>query len=588
MDLSGRIRILARETADRIAAGEVVERPASVVKELLENALDAGATEIVVEIEKGGTKAIKITDNGSGIDRQDVEAAFERHATSKISGFDDLYEVRSYGFRGEALPSIAAVSRVEIVTREKDDLSGMRVRVEFGKVTERMEVGCPAGTTVSVQDLFGNVLVRRKFLKKESVEQGQCLDVVSRTVLPHARVRVRVTADGKLVLHIPAVEEMSGRISLALGLNVRDQMVPVSSGRGKVAVTGFVSRPEVTRSAAKGILCYVNDRNVRDPLVTHALMTAYRRLIEARRYPQAVLFIHLPPGEVDVNVHPAKLEVRFRNPREVYEAVLFSVVGALSKIAAQTGKPGAETTEGPPEIPLPIPYYQSRMDEAMRRFADQKIVREQRGLWEETRREPGKQEIAGFFSSLEYLGEFERTYLLFAGTGGVVVLDQHAAHERILFEKLRRAAEGGTVPGQKRLIPEVITLSPGNLSLLEQASGVFKEMGIDVEPFGGSTVRVHSFPALLSHLDPSTVLSDLLEELAETGRPPSVKEFRETLLTVMACKGAVKAHESLSRMEVAEICRELDSIPHAATCPHGRPLYIEFRLKDLERMFKRS
>lgn len=595
--MPSRIVILPRETTDKIAAGEVVERPSSIVKELLENALDAGASEIIIELEKGGTRAIRVVDNGEGMEREDAVLAFERHATSKISDFEDLDGITSYGFRGEALPSIASVSKMEMITRKRGALSGSRIRVENGKVIENVETGCPEGTTVSAVDIFGSVPVRRKFLKKEAAEQSHCLEVITRTLLPRSGVRFRVIADGKPLLHIPATSDIAERVAMVLGVNVKDQLLPVERKRGAVQVKGFTSRPDITRSSSKGILCYVNGRHVKDPLISHAVMTAYRSLMEARRYPQTVLCIDLPPGDVDVNVHPAKLEVRFRNPREVYEAVLFALAGVLATITGRIEKHSAEEPAGYGEAMLP--GFRGRVEEALKRYAAHgggasAGAAKTRPVWDvpDDRRsiktvETGERQ-SGFFSSLEYLGQIENTYLIFSGYRGMVIIDQHAAHERVLFEKLRAESEEGKLSSQRRLLPEVMDLPPGTASLAGDSRSLLGELGMDIEPFGGSSIRIHSIPALLSHLDPKTVILDVLEEIGERGKSPDLGELRERLLIGMACKGAVKGREKLTKNEAEQLCRDLDAIPFSSHCPHGRPLFIQFEFRDLEKLFKRS
>ncbi len=591
--MQGRICVLAKETADRIAAGEVVDRPSSIVKELLENALDAGATEVTIELEKGGTRAIKMVDNGSGIDCADIALAFERHATSKISRFEDLYDIASFGFRGEALPSIAAVAVVEMVTRKKGALSGCSVRIENGRVVESRETGCPEGTSVLVRDIFGAVPVRKKFLKKEATEQAHCLEVITRTALPRAGLKIRVIAGSRQILNIPGAENLAERLSLVLGVDAGEHLIAVDRKRGGVKVSGFVSKPDFTRSSAKGLFCYVNGRYVRDPLVSHAVMTAYRRLIEARRYPQAVLFLELAPGDVDVNVHPAKMEVRFRNPREVYEAVLTALVGALAAASRKPGEPYAFAAAGSGDNLLR--EYGGRIEEAMRRYnpygetvlpAAVSRVMASRDGGDSLFDEEGDRE--GFFGSLEYLGQAGMTYLVFSGPEGLVVVDQHAAHERLLFEKLKGETKGGELLRQQLLVPEILHLSPGDLALLSGSIGLFGKMGIEIEPFGGDAVRVRSFPVMLSHVAPKTVILDMIGEIAELGRTAGTADLTERLLTSLACRGAVKANERLTKEEVRELCRDLDAAPSASTCPHGRPLYIRLGFRDLEKLFKRT
>ncbi len=475
--MSGKIVILPETLTHRIAAGEVVERPASIVKELVENALDAGATEIGVELEKGGCQSIRITDNGEGIDRQDVPLAFARYATSKIGVFEDIYQVRSFGFRGEALPSIASVCRMEMTTRRASSPAGTRVVVDAGKMEELSDAGCPVGTSIHVTRIFAPVPVRRKFLKSETTEQGSCLDAIVRLALVQPGVKLTVTAAGRLLLNIPAVKDPAERISLTLGRDFRSQLIPAAGQREGTRLSGFVSRPEFTRSNAAQMYLYVNGRFVKDYLLNHAVMTAYRRVIEARRYPAVVLGLEVPPGDVDVNVHPAKMEVRFRDPRAVYGLIAETVTAAI-------GPGGAPRPEGAPGPAGTAPEgYGVRVEEALKRyriasgpgklfFGASVAAREPAPLPPPPERPEGRAATAVVetaapagerpFAELDYLGQVAGTYLVFADGAGMVLVDQHAAHERILFERLKRqaAAETGRTPGQRLLIPEVVSLAP--------------------------------------------------------------------------------------------------------------------------------
>ncbi|WP_367359604.1 DNA mismatch repair endonuclease MutL [Syntrophus sp. (in: bacteria)] len=342
--MSRRIHLLPETLTHRIAAGEVVERPASIVKELMENALDAGATEITIELEQGGCGLIRISDNGSGISAEDVPLAFARHATSKIAEFDDLYRVRSFGFRGEALASIASISRTELVTRTPEALAGIRIIVEAGKMIERAEAGCPVGTTVTVSRIFDSVPVRKKFLKSENTERSYCLDVITRLALANPEVRIRVLAKGRELFSYPATPRLVERIAIVLGQGDSHRMRPIEGGGAGLKVYGFASQPDLTCATARQIYLFVNRRHVKDYLLNHAVMTAYRRVIEPRRYPAAVLYLDLDPADVDVNVHPAKLEVRFRQPRIVYEAVVEALSLMLRGLAQP---PSIEHSHGP-------------------------------------------------------------------------------------------------------------------------------------------------------------------------------------------------------------------------------------------------
>ena len=604
--MAAKIVVLPESLSSKIAAGEVVERPASILKELLENALDAGATDITAELEKGGRGSIKVIDNGEGIESAEVPLAFERFATSKIYQFDDIYSVRSYGFRGEALPSIGAISRVEMVTRRESSLSGTRVVVEAGQLKSITDTGCPVGTSVWVSHIFDPVPVRKKFLKTEATEQGYCMDVITRTALSHPEVRMRVVANGREILNIPAASDISERISLVLGTDFMDYMLPVKGVRGGMTILGFASKPAFSKSNAKQLYYFVNKRFVRDYLLNHAVMTAYRRLIEAKKYPAAILFIDLPPGDVDVNVHPAKMEVRFRNAREIYDIVVETLVGVLANIApVSLGEKGRAMPEG----------YGERVQEALKRYTvasgsgklffdktvkdypqlrpamGQSLAKEApQGRPEEIPVEEETPDKGLNFSDIDYIGQFAGTYLVFSSSAGLTLVDQHAAHERVLFDKFKRekAMSGEKMMSQRLLIPEVASLSPGEFAVFMESMKVLEDMGIEVEPFGEKTVIVKSVPAALSHVEPKGLFLEIIEELSNTERPLGLEERQDKIFALLACKGAVKANQKLSDAEVALLCRDLDATLFSSTCPHGRPVYISFKLRDIEKAFKRK
>ena len=543
--MPGKIIVLPETLTHRIAAGEVVERPASIVKELLENALDAGATEISVELEKGGCQAIRVTDNGEGIAPEDVPLAFARHATSKIAVFEDLYRVRSFGFRGEALPSIASISRVEMVTRRAESPVGTRMVIEGGAIQEQTDAGCPAGTSIRVSRIFEPVPVRRKFLKGDMTEQGYCLDWITRLALAQPGIRLRVSAGGRTLLNVPAAKDLAERIALTLGRDFWGQLVPAAGERDGAALKGFVSRPEFTRSSAAQIYIYVNGRFVKDYLLNHAVMTAFRRIIEPRRYPAAVLFLSVPPGDVDVNVHPTKMEVRFRNPRGIYALIvetLGSAIGAGNGDTMRHHVPVAGEGAGSSAARSD---YAARVEEALKRYrissGPDKLFFGRPGripLRKGRRRLPSpprhdsprisrrkseRPEERSRFSDLVYLGQVAGTYLVFAGNEGMVLVDQHAAHERILFEGLKkRAAEAqGRAPGQRLLMPEVVSLPPRDLSFVTESIPILEEAGMEVEAFGGDSVVIKAIPAFLSDAEARTLIGDLIGECMEGDSQPA-------------------------------------------------------------------
>ncbi|MDD4996670.1 MAG: DNA mismatch repair endonuclease MutL [Syntrophales bacterium] len=597
--MPGKIIVLPETLAHRIAAGEVVERPASVVKELLENALDAGATEISVELEKGGCRAIRVTDNGEGIRPEDVPLAFARHATSKIEAFEDLYRVRSFGFRGEALPSIASVSHVEMVTRRAESNVGTRLIIEGGTIREQNDTGCPAGTSVRVSRIFEMVPVRRKFLKSETTEQGYCLDWITRLALAQPGIRLLVSTERRTLMNIPAAKDLAERIALTLGRDFQDQLVRVTGERDGTKLGGFVSRPEFTRSGTDQMYLFVNGRFVKDYLLNHAVMTAYRRIIEPRRHPAAVLFLNVPQGDVDVNVHPTKMEVRFRNPRGIYGLIVESLCAAIGAGSREAVGKAGPYDEGKSA-------YTARVEEALKRYrisagpeklffghstpshraapmtAMEPAVREFQPV-------QGQPETEELFSDLRYLGQVAGTYLVFAGEQRLVLVDQHAAHERIVFESLKRGAEGTgkKTIGQRLLLPEVVSLPPRELSFLTESLPVLEEAGIEAEAFGGDSVVVKAVPVFLSGTEARMLISDLLAECMEGDCRLPLTEKREKIFTALACRAAVKANRNLSGPEVETLCRDLDALPQAATCPHGRPLKIVISVGELEKMFRR-
>jgi len=604
--LSGKIVVLPADLTNKIAAGEVIERPASIVKELLENALDAGATDIVVELQRGGCESIRVIDNGEGLDPEDAVLAFSRYATSKIYQFDDIYQVHSFGFRGEALPSIASVSRVEMVTKRKGALAGVRIIVEAGEIKEISETGCREGTSIYVRDIFGPVPVRRKFLKSEPTEQGHCLDVVSRLALSHPALSLKVEANGREILNVPATGETGERLALVLGTDFLDQMVSLSGKRNGVALRGFASRPSLTRANARNIFPFVNKRFIRDHLVNHAVMTAYRNIIEAKRYPAVVLLLEVPSQDVDVNVHPAKMEVRFREPKAVYETIVEILTASLN--GAPLGMPGEAATNysvlrtpSAPRTFSPV-NYRARVEEALKRYTIASPTPKTAFETTWSRRETGEMDSLALdpaerreehppvmnFSDLHYIGQFMESYLIFSAPYQLIIVDQHAAHERLIFEnlKMKSLKSGNHCSSQRLLIPEVISLPPRDYSLLMDCLPILQECGFEIEPFGKDTVVVKSLPLLFYQGEAKRLINDFLADFAER-ESASFEDKKEKIFAFLACKGAVKANHKLTPVEVAALCKDLDAVPNVLSCPHGRPILISQTLADLEKMFKR-
>lgn len=599
--MSKRIVVLSEEVANQIAAGEVVERPASIVKELVENSIDAGATDIRVELEKGGCRFIRIADNGAGIEHEDVALVFERHATSKISKLEDIYRAGSFGFRGEAMASIASVARVELLTRRPEDLEGTKAVAQAGCICEISPAGLPSGTQITVTELFANVPARRKFLKTEATEQSACLDAITRVALAHPEVRFSVKADGREVFAAPAVRDVSARMAMVMGDDFTRHCREIRECQENVRLKGFVSTPELTKSNSKSIYLFVNARFIRDNSMTHAVLAAYRQIIEPRRYPAAVLFLELPGEDVDVNVHPAKMEVRFRHAREIYElvskAVALTLAGAQAlpdalayrlapreKTSALSGfwrpRDSSCVAERPGEV-----YSRKNLQKAMEDDLFARAAGPPSGPPFQAEDASRGEKIT--FADYSYLGQFAGAYLVFGGPDGVMMIDQHAAHERIILERLK-ASGSGKAASQSLLMPEVVSLPPAQVSLFEDALPMLREIGVELEIFGRDAIVVKAMPASLTHILPGEMISDLADQLAGEQALPSLEERKEKILAALACRAAIKANAPLSAPEVATLCRDLENTPFNATCPHGRPISVGFSLYEIERMFKRK
>jgi DNA mismatch repair protein MutL len=595
--VSNQIVILSEDIANKIAAGEVVERPASIVKELVENSIDAGADDILVELEKGGYQSIAVKDNGSGIGSEDVALVFERHATSKIHVFADIYNISSFGFRGEAMPSIASVAHVELLTRRKDDPAGTKASVAGGIIKEIAPTGCPVGTQIFITKIFENVPARRKFLKTEATEQSLCIDAVTRLALAHPEIRFKVIVNGRESFAAPVANNMSERIAMVLGADFSAHSIEINAQKDNAVLTGFVSRPEFTRSNSKNIFLFVNKRFVRDNSVTHAVMSAYRQIIEARRYPVVALFLNLPPADVDVNVHPAKMEVRFKDSRNIHDLVSKTIAQSLAVAPQDKGNfvYRLTTRERMPASTLRN-NQEKFLADASALFFRQNMVREKSAdLFSSSvagyekqvdiAQSPAGSDVS--FSNARYLGQFANTYLVFAGPDGLLVIDQHAAHERIILERLKKSTAQKVI-SQPLLLPEVVSLHPGQVNLFAESVDFLQELGLEIEIFGRDAVVVKALPANLPHVQPREVISDIADQLSEQNQIPDLQERKEKILAALACRAAIKANTVLSPAEVAALCRDLEETSYNLTCPHGRPVSVNFSLSEIERIFKRK
>lgn len=579
---SVKIQILSDEIASRIAAGEVVERPASVVKELIENALDAGATEVSVWIERSGTALIRVSDNGEGMAREDLALAVERHATSKIKQDEDLFRIATLGFRGEALPSIGSVSRMEIVSRLADAPCGYRLRVEGGKKKEIIEAAASFGTSVEIRNIFFNTPARRKFLKSPATELSHICDVVNRMALAHAGVHFRLQHDGRNVADYVAVKELKDRLQQVLGRDVAQELVPFSWSRGEISARGFLSAAPTSFPNARYLYTFVNRRYVRDRVLTHAVLQGYDTLLMKGQYPAAALFLEIPFADVDVNVHPAKYEVRFRRQSDVHEAVTAAVRGALHQEAKgplqRSTAPEQSAFGGVRESAQPyLNYPAARQDAPVRREDVFSIAATAAGSV------PGD----GYFSSLHVVGQILGCYLVCVSSQGLVLIDQHAAHERVAFEKLRRDLTEGKIQTQNLLIAQTLDLGAGELALLEKELALLERFGYLVEAVGPESYAITAVPAFLPEGDYRQALRRMIAELAELGNSDKMRQHLEERLATIACHSVIRANRKLELSEMQALLDDLDRTEFATQCPHGRPVLLEFSRDELDRMFKR-
>ncbi|MFZ0276217.1 MAG: DNA mismatch repair endonuclease MutL [Candidatus Sulfotelmatobacter sp.] len=677
----GRIHVLPEHVANKIAAGEVVERPASVVKELLENALDAGATRIKINIEAGGKKLIQITDNGCGMVRDDAMLAFERHATSKIKDAEDLLSVATLGFRGEALPSIASVSRLHLETRaagskEQTASAGTILEINGGKMARVEEAGLPEGTSITVRDLFFNTPARKKFLKAESTELSHIASLVTHYAMAHPEKHFELHSATNAMLVAPPVAGYSERVYQVFGKETLDQLIPVAAVQtlervglpqpppwrrreqeedengnpaspaapGEMRVHGFVSKPEIQKLNRNSIFIFVNGRLIRDRLVQHGLTEAYRNIIPPTVYPVVLLFLELPPGEVDVNVHPSKTEVRFRQPSVMHDFVRDTVRAALMKArpapqftteihahaTATSGlTPGAREWEPPsdlasasgasarplyepasgfvlqaPSAPsvsarfqfeggiaveanaaLPVARgLETRFAEAIPEIIPDKIP--DNGCAPALDTEEEETTLAAL-STLRPLGQIRNSFILAVNEDGLWIVDQHVAHERVLFERILRQRTAQKVESQRLLMPIVLELSPAQQAVFSEIADELQHNGFEAEPFGARSVAVKVAPAGVDAAAVEHMLHELLDQISREEQSLNLEKIRARIAASIACHAAIKVNMPLEQNKMDWLLAELAKTDHPMSCPHGRPVVLRYSVKDIQKAFKR-
>jgi DNA mismatch repair protein MutL len=598
------IRVLPDVLISQIAAGEVVERPASALKEILENSLDAGATEIQIDLEQGGVKRIRVGDNGSGIPRDELELALTRHATSKIASLADLEQVASLGFRGEALASIAAIARVQLTSRHAGAEHGWTMQAEGGRLSEPAPAARATGTTIDIQDLFFNTPARRKFLKTEATEYAHCAETVRRLALANPQVAFTLTHNGRVQLRFN-VEPAQARVRQVLGEAFEHNTIAVDAAAGQLRVSGWVIRPGAATASRDNQHVFVNGRYVRDKLIVHALKEAYRDVLHHQLNPAYCLFISLPPDLVDVNVHPAKTEIRFRDSRGVHQFLFHAVERMLAAPVTTERDPAAQDASAPePSKPTWIAPQQAAMplqvSEAMAFYAPLAhpsggaLLAHGSGLM--------GQESGGAMASvgqplpdsadappLGYaLAQLYGVYVLAQNAQGLVVVDMHAAHERVVYEKLKTALDARAVPAQTLLIPVALTVDARDVAEISPHLDALADIGFELSVTSPTSVAVRSVPWLLKDADPVELTRAVLAEVAEFGVARLLAERRNELLATLACHGAVRANRRLTLPEMNALLREMEATERAGQCNHGRPTWFQLGLRELDSMFMRG
>jgi DNA mismatch repair protein MutL len=584
--------VLDEGVINRIAAGEVVERPVSVVKELVENSIDAQASTIFVDVESGGKKLIRVRDNGTGIRRDDAFLALERHATSKLTSEKDLVSVATMGFRGEALASIASVSRLRLVTRDEAETAGTEIVIEGGALRNSSEIGAGKGTLIEVRNLFYNVPVRRKFLRGPEVEADHIRELLVRFALAFPAISFKYSEDGRPKLDAASVRSTFERIHSLYSKDVRDNLAAVDHTVDQARLRGYVARPPYARSNMRSVLTFVNGRSVRDRLINAAVNRAFSNLMERGRYPFAILFVELPPEEVDVNVHPQKAEVRFVYPKNISDLILDGIYEAL------TGSPF-----NPPQTPRE-PFFPKPLSSAV----PQQLREERTSEGDPFRAptppaqnrtqataapatvtsEPIAQDAAGRFSLLGILGRLPNSFLVLYDDNELVIMDHHAAHERLLFDRLMRMdRQGGRSESQGLLIPKVLEYSAVEARALAAHLELLRNAGFVIEEFGETDFVVKGTPEWLGNTDLEQVFEELVTAMLDTGLKGDPNRLKEELLKRMACKAAVKETEGLHPEEARSLLRELDRAAAAEVCPHGRPFMVRIPFGEIRKRMGR-
>lgn len=626
----GKIAVLDKNMINMIAAGEVIERPASVVKEMLENSIDAGATKIVVKIEDGGKRLISVTDDGCGMSKEDIPTAFEPHATSKIRTVDDLTAIESMGFRGEALASIGSVAKVRVVSREADSIEAYSLEMDCGDKSSVMPASGSQGTTIEVRDLFYKLPARRKFLRTTSTEMTHITEHFTRIALANCNIDLTLMHNNRQIHRLHATSNLLGRISELMNAQISQDLIEINAEEKGIKIQALIAKPVNARGNNKFQYTFLNGRFIRDKFIMHAIKEAYRGLIEPNKHPVAFLFIEMPYDSYDVNVHPTKVEIRFDNSNLVHSQILgvlreklhsldLDVTSSLDKHYATGGNIAANASQSREEI-----NRRERISDAMENFFTKSSppINAQGGFSFSASKNSSRKNAGGNFNSAPDSGAFgnnhkaassqnvrdfspqnesqqtqecniiqiHNSYIVAQTSEGFSIIDQHALHERIIYERLcdKLLRNNETLESQKLLIPETIELTAAQQQAIEKNKSTFEKLGIEIEAFGPKTYAIHSFPTLLKDSDVAQFVEQILDAIMDSTISPDAEKLLHEIMDMTSCKAAIKAGQALSIEEMCELLSEKENTQRSSRCPHGRPTTIKFSIEELEKQFKRT
>jgi len=592
------IHILPTNLVNKISAGEVIERPSSVVKELLENAIDASSTEISIFVKNGGKRVIKIIDNGIGMNETDAPLSLERHATSKIKEEKDLNFINTLGFRGEALPSIAAVSQLTLKTRSKEDESGTRLEIDGGKVINISKVGMPIGTEIEVRNLFYNTPARFKFLRSVSTELNNINDIIIRLSLPNPSISFHFFHNDREIIFFQKSENILNRIGTIFGNEFVEGLLPIKSEAEGIVLKGFISKPNFSRSSRIDQYIFVNGRSIRDKTIYHAIMEGYKSIIAKDKYPAIFLFLEIDPSQIDVNIHPTKAEIKFAKPHKIHSLISKAISDTLGKgdlIKSFINKTEfISSTKSIPEKDESELFQKISLGDSkdnISEILDQYFPlepEESLGI-EEPEVSFGKDNALSYipFLDLRVLGQVKNSFILAESKESLVFVDQHAAHERILYSKFKKQISANKLEIQSLLLPLTIELSFRDKSLIENFKENLLAFGFETDDFGPNTIIIKTIPLLLSEQNAKSVILDLIDKLNSYGRDVNLQKFEETMLKSLACHSAVKANQKLEVEEIKHLLIEMEKIKFSDFCPHGRPAIFEIQFTEIEKRFSR-